>query len=137
MLTSWVFWLSILLCAILFGVLLSWLEKKSRKKLFIGQPAKYPADLVQALKIYFETQNNIKAVYLAQIYNGEKNEPPHPIIGIETIDEFDRIQREAGKIAEEVLKNGEFADCIQLGEDEVSVYMKNQTEPFYNNIKTI
>ncbi len=110
---------------------MSWLEKRSSKKLYIGQPSKYPDDLVQALKNHFESQSNINAAYLAQIYDGNKNDTPHPVIGIETVGEFDGVQREVGEIAKKALNNGEYADCIQLGTDEVSVFMINQTEPFY------
>ena len=87
--------------------------------------------LSDALKKYFKTQDKIKSAYLAQIFNGLKNKPPHPIIGIEVSDEFDRIQKECGNIINKFLQNDEFIDCIPLGEDEISEYMKKQMEPFY------
>ena len=45
--------------------------------------------------------------------------------------EFDRIQKECGNIINKFLQNDEFIDCIPLGEDEISEYMKKQMEPFY------
>lgn len=131
MFNSWIFWLIVTFIALAIGVFLSWLEKKSSKKIFLGQPSKYPSELVDALKEYFKTQDKIKSAYLTQIFNGLKNEPPHPIIGIEVSDDFHRIQKECGNIVNKIINKAEFVDFIPLGKDEVSEYMKKQTEPFY------
>jgi hypothetical protein len=131
MLSSWIFWLVILSIAVGFGLFLTWLERRSSRKLFLGQPSFYPAELVTALKEYFKTQNSIKAAYLAQVFNGADEVPPHPVIGIETGDEFDSIQAECGRLTGGLLDPGESIDFMPLGDDEVSSYMKQHTEPFY------
>lgn len=131
MFNSWIFWIVVVLVALAIGVLLSWIERKSSRKTIIGQPSKYPSELVNALKEYFKTQDHIKSAYLAQIFDGSKNEPPHPIIGIEASGGFDRIQEECGEIAKKSFNQDEFVDFIPLGEDDISVYMKEQTDPFY------
>jgi hypothetical protein len=131
MFDSWIFWIVVLCVALAIGVLLSWIERKSSRKTIIGRPSKYPAELVTALKEYFRTQDSIKSAYLAQISDGSKNELSHPIIGVEVSGGFDRIQEECGEIAKQSLKQDEIVDFLLLGEDEVSMYMKERTEPFY------
>jgi hypothetical protein len=133
MFNSWIFWIVVILVALAIGVLLSWIERKSSKKTLIGQPSRYPSELVNALREYFKAQDNIESAYLAQIFDGSKNELPHPIIGIEARDGFDRIQEECGEVVKKALAHDEMVDFIQMGDDDVSLYMKEQTEPFYRN----
>ena len=131
MFNSWEFWLIILLIAVGVGILLTWIERRSEKKTIIGKPAEYPTELITALKKYFETQQNVTAAYLAQIYDGSEKTPPHPIIGIETAGEFPSIQKGAGEIAVEAFEDGNIVDILPIGPDAVSEYMKTQTQPFY------
>ena len=121
----------ILLIAVGVGILLAWIERKSERKTIVGQPSKYPMQLISALTNFFESQDNVKVAYLAQIYDGSGAEPPHPIIGIDAGDDFLRGQEEAGKIALEAFENGEIVDIIPIGSDKVSEYMRTQTQPFY------
>jgi hypothetical protein len=131
MFSSWEFWLMILLIAIGVGILLTWIERRSEKKTIIGRPANNPTQLITALTSFFESQDNVNVAYLAQIVDGRDGKPPHPIIGIDADDDFQRIQKEAGKIAIETLEVGEIVDIIPVGLDKVSEYMKTQTQPFY------
>jgi hypothetical protein len=131
MIDSWLFWLIIALAALSIGVFLTWLERRSSRKTFLGQPSKYPSELVCELRGYFRTQDKIESAYLAQIFNGMKDEAPHPVVAIETSEDFDRIQRECGKIAGKVLGENESVDFIPLGKDKVSEYLTKQTQPFY------
>ncbi len=131
MFNSWIFWLIVLCIALAIGVSLSWIERKSSKKIFLGQPSKYPSELANALREYFKTQQEVQSAYLSQIFSGLKNEHPHPIIAIEASAGFDKIQKECGNIVSKILNYNEVVDFIPLGEDEVSSYMKTQTEPFY------
>lgn len=51
--------------------------------MLIGQPADYPAALVELLNKYFEQSIVIRAAYLAQIQIPADGEPPHILIGIQ------------------------------------------------------
>jgi hypothetical protein len=131
MFSSWIFWIIVLAIALAIGVFLTWIERQSRKKVFLGQPSEYPTELINALNEYFGTQDDMLSAYLAQILDGSKEELPRLIIGIEARDGIDRIQEECGKIVKRILSEYEYVDFIPLGDDEVSIYMKEQTEPFY------
>lgn len=131
MFNSRIFWLVVIFIALAIGGFLSWIERKSSKKLFLGQPSKYPSELLNALGEYFTTEDKVNTAYIAQIFNGLKGNTPRPIIGIEVSDDFDSIQEKCGNIVSKIMKENEAIDFIPLGGDEVSVYMKEQTEPFY------
>lgn len=131
MFSSWEFWLLILLLAVGIGISLTWIERRSEKKIIVGQPAQYPTQLITALKTYFENCPEVEAAYLAQISGGAETTPPHPVIGVEVSGEFTNIQKEMGEIVFEACEDGEIVDVMPLGADAVSEYMKRQTQPFY------
>jgi len=131
MFSSWIFWIIVIAVALAIGVFLTLVERKSSKKVFLGQPSEYPTELINALKEYFRTEDNVLSAYLAQILDGSKGELPRPIIGIAASGDYDGIQEECGKIVKRILSDYECVDFIPLGDDEVSIYMKEQTEPFY------
>ena len=101
-------------------------------QVLIGQPAKYPTELVAALQKLFPKNPSIHAAYLAQIHDPSTGEPPHLIVGIES-DEMEKAVRDAGIASQGLVGEGEFVDFIQVGGDKGSLdsYFKGQTKPFY------
>ena len=105
-------------------------------QVLLGQPAKYPTELVNALQRLFVKHPSVEAAYLAQIHNPSSGEKPHLIIGIEASGDFQKIVGEAGMTAQGVLSKEEFVDFIQVGGGKGSLdsYLKKQTKPFYQGI---
>lgn len=100
-------------------------------KVQIGQPAKYPTDIVNSLKVLFANKPNVKAAYLGWIYNPGSGEPPHYIFGLDADGDLQSVTEEAGFTAKQFLAKDEFVDFIKIdNKGGVASYLKN-TEPFY------
>jgi hypothetical protein len=65
----------------------------------IGQPANYPHALIEALRIAFAARTDVLAAHLVQIAYQDRDEPPHPVIGVETLGDWQTISVEIGRIA--------------------------------------
>ena len=100
-------------------------------EIMLGQPAQYSKELVEKLKHYFSTQENVKAAYLAQMYVPSSNEPPHPIIGIEVDGDYKQVVQGIGLITQGSLSDNNFVDYIQIGSGTISDYLVSETKPFY------
>ena len=105
-------------------------------RVLLGQPAKYPHELVAELKKLFEKNESVVAAYLGWIHDPESGEPPHLIVGLECKGEMKMIAQEAGITSQGLLGDGEFVDFVQVGGGTVSTssldsYFKQQTKPFY------
>ncbi len=97
----------------------------------IGQPAVYPHEIVNSLKILFTGNPLVTAAYLGWIYNPEGSEPPHYIFGIEGGGNLSDLTGEAGFIAEGYLGKNEIVDFIEVNDtSSLSEYFKSTT-PFY------
>ena len=97
----------------------------------IGQPAVYPHEIVNSLKILFAENPLVKAAYLGWIYNPESADPPHYIFGIEGSGNLRELTGEAGFIAESYLGKNEVVDFIEVSDtSSLSEYFKSTT-PFY------
>lgn len=102
-------------------------------KVLLGQPAKYPTELVAALQKLFGKHTSVQAAYLGWIHDPNSGEPPHLIIGIECDGDMQKVSQEAGITSQSLLGEGEFVDFIQVGSGKGSLdsYFKKQTKPFY------
>lgn len=102
-------------------------------QVLIGQPSKYPTELVAALQKLFAKNSSVHAAYLAQIHDPSTGEPPHLIVGIECSD-MQSVIREAGITSQGLVGGGEFVDFIEVGGGKGSLdsYFKGRTKPFYN-----
>ena len=107
------------------------LTLKVDTKVQIGQPAKYPTEIVNSLKELFSNRPNVKAAYLGWIYNPSLGDPPHLIFGLDADGDFKTLTQEAGFTAQQHLVEGEFADFVQMDIGSgISDYLKGTT-PFY------
>jgi hypothetical protein len=100
-------------------------------EVFLGQPAEQPEALLAGLREVFEEQPEVRAAYLAQVYAPESDEPPHLVVGLDMLRDFDEVVEAAVVAAEEALPPGEFVDFIQIGRDALSDYLLHETWPFY------
>lgn len=104
-------------------------EKETQVQL--GQPAKYPTEIVKALSELFVARPLVKAAYLGWIYDPESGELPHYIMGIDADGAVQELTQEAGFLAQQFLKEHEFIDFVQIDDSPLSNYFTEQTTPFY------
>ena len=105
-------------------------EKKTEVQ--IGQPAKYPAEIVNALKQLFSNRPQIKTGYLGWIYDPASGQPPHYIFALDGDGDINNVTNEAGFTARQFLGQDEFVDFIKIDSNGgISDYFLKQTEPFY------
>lgn len=99
----------------------------------IGQPEKFPKELVKALTILFKTQDNVKAAYLAIIKIVESEKLPHFIIGLDINGEISEITNKAIPITEQYLGKDEVIDFMEIDNKGggVSEYFTKKSKPFY------
>lgn len=98
----------------------------------IGQPAEYPTELVSSLSVLFGNKPQVKAAYLAWIFNPSDSQPPHYIFGIDAEGDFQELMQEIGFVVEQFLAPDEPVDFIRIeNKDGLSAYFLNQTQPFY------
>jgi|TARA_R110002110_G_scaffold7536_6_gene38352 hypothetical protein len=106
------------------------IEKKT--KVQIGQPTKYPTEIINSLKILFANKPNLKAAYLGWIFDSESGEPPHYIFGLEADGNIENLTQEAGFTAKQFLDADDFVDFIKVDKKNgLSDYFLNSVEPFY------
>ena len=101
-------------------------------EILIGQPSKYPTELVNALKNLFNEKKSVKAAYLATVKMDKSEELPHIMIAIDIDGDRAEIINVAGPLAEKYLKN-EIVDFMQIDikGGGISDYFVNETKPFY------
>jgi len=105
---------------------------KKNTNVVIGQPARYPGELVGALKRYFEKRNDVKRAWIAHFYNPETGEKPHTMIALEVSGNWDQISGETGMIAKSVSIPDPPVDLIQItGRGGIEDYFLKSTKPFY------
>ena len=98
----------------------------------IGQPAKYPTEIVNSLKKLFSERQNVKAAYLGWIFNPDSGEPPHYIFALDVDGDLQNLTQEAGFTAKQFLEQNEFVDFIKIDKNGgISNYFLKQTTPFY------
>ncbi len=105
------------------------IEKETQVQ--IGQPAKYPTDIVNSLRKLFSERPNVKAAYLGWIFNSDSGERPHYIFGLDVEGDLQNLTQEAGFKAKQYLEQHEFVDFIKIDKSGISNYFLKQTEPFY------
>lgn len=106
------------------------IEKETSVQL--GQPANYPTDIVNSLKVLFASKPAVKKAYLGWIFNPSSGEPPHYIFALDIDGGMRSITNEAGLTAKQFLKAEDIIDFIQIdNKGGISDYFIEQTNPFY------
>jgi hypothetical protein len=100
-------------------------------KVLIGQPAKYPHELVKVLSEYFARNKSVNRAYLVLFHNPESGEKPHLLIGIDASGDWEKVFGDAGMIGSEVMGKEEPIDFIRLDQPGFSQRIINSTKPFY------
>ena len=98
----------------------------------MGQPAKYPTELVKVLTRFFKDQPSVNAAYLALISMEKSKDLHHLMIGIDVEGNMSSVASKAGPLIENLLGKDEVVDFVQIDDKGgVSEYFLNETKPFY------
>lgn len=102
-------------------------------QVLLGQPARYPHELVNALSRFFKTRKQIKRAYLAHFHNPAQGDKPHTLIGIEVDSDMESIMSEAGMVASSVPIPDPPVDFVQITGrgGGLENYLTKETKPFY------
>ncbi|PRR81363.1 enhanced serine sensitivity protein SseB [Clostridium vincentii] len=102
---------------------------KKNTKIFLGQPAKYPQEMVDALITFFKEHNNVDSAHLF-LYSREGEEKPNLLLIIDFIGGKDELFSQVAAVTKLYLGKDEYIDLISMGD----TFTKNATKdstPFY------
>jgi hypothetical protein len=83
----------------------------------LGIPTNYPIELVETLKRYCDTREEIKAAYLALMHESLSNEAPHLLIGLQMLSNVKEIFGEVAETIRTLIPNGEPVDMIDVSKN--------------------
>lgn len=108
------------------------MEIKEDTEVLIGQPSKYPTELVKALSNLFTSEPNVKSAYLGTIKMDKSEKLPHLIIAMDMEGNMSSVSGKAGALAEQMIGKNEIIDFIKIENNNgISDYFINRTKPFY------
>jgi hypothetical protein len=108
------------------------IEIKEATQVLIGQPAKYPTEVVKSLIKVFSNRPEVMTAYVGWIHDPATEDPPHYIFAIDTNGDWRTISDEAGDAAQQILGYEEIVDFIQINhKGSFDDYFTRQTKPFY------
>ena len=97
----------------------------------LGQPARYPHALTDALSRLFKDLKNVEAAYLTHFYNPAQGDPPHTLIGIQATGNWNDIAGRAGIVLAGVEVPDPPVDFLHMsGMEGLEEYLLT-TKPFY------
>jgi hypothetical protein len=110
-------------------------------EVLLSEPEPYPEQMVQALSHFFKTQPTLKAAYLAEMFDANRDTLPVLVVGLL----FDhavasgvqqQLHENLGQIVFDCLRDDQRAiDLIHLNESDISDgledYLLHETSPFY------
>ncbi len=103
-------------------------------KIIIGQPANYPAKMIDSLSQLLAKHDSVKRAFLGLMHDVSVDEKPHLIVGIEADgDDVESVLSEAGSVARDTAPEGEAVDFFRISEGEpgLSSYFLDESQPFY------
>jgi len=103
-------------------------------QVLLGQPAKYPDKMVNALVSLFSRRDNVKAAYLVLMHDPSHDHKPHLVVGVDADHDSTAIIHEAGTVAADTAPQGEPVDLYRIEEsdrDGLSQYFIREVTPFY------
>ena len=107
------------------------IEVQKPTKVQVGQPAKYPTEIVNSLQKLFVERTNVNAAYVAWIYDTSSGQPPHYIFAIDGNGDLQSVMNEAGFTAQQILGKNEIIDFMRIDNTGgINNYFLKQ-QPFY------
>jgi hypothetical protein len=108
-------------------------------EILLGQPAEYPKKLVDALCMLFVNRSAVLAAHLLQIAFGDRDEPPHPLIGIEALGNWPKISAEVSELAAAIVPEM-IIDLVPIDQANPNAVLSKElvkVPPFYKRIATM
>lgn len=101
-------------------------------QVLLGQPAKYPTEMVAALTALLSKHPAVKAAYLCTMHDPSLSSAPGLVVGFEG-EALDRAMQEAGTVAVDTAPRGQAVDFVRVvpGEKGMSEYFLESVKPFY------
>lgn len=96
----------------------------------IGKPRTCPQDLLNNLSDLFQSIPDVKAAYVAQIFNPMAKERAHLAIGVEMDNHLNTIAYKIGEIIKKSVPEGEPVDLIHLEKEDIKKAFST-LKPFY------
>lgn len=123
-----------------YGSLLESYEYQEQTEVLLGQPAEYPHEMIDQLRVLLKTKPEVKMAYLAQMHDPKRDQEPTLLIGFETDqtisdESFQRLKNQIGHVAYESLVRKRLIDLIHLDDVHATSglehYLRQETAPFY------
>lgn len=113
------------------------IDLKGMRPLMLGQPAKPPLKLVEALKSYFAENGYVENAYMGQYYDGKSDEGPQCVIGIRMSHSagvtFSGILPSLGMIARDTIEKDKSVDFMDINDGgAIADYLVKDTKPFFS-----
>jgi hypothetical protein len=121
--------------AILDGTIFDETREVSGDGLVIGQPKVQPVKLMEALKEKLPAREDVRAAYLAQLFDSRTMSEPHPVIAFETDmsdEDFETLRSNASRLAE-ACEAGDIL-FMRLEDDAIGEYMRHEVRAFYERL---
>ena len=102
-------------------------------EVLLGQPARYPTELADALGRLFRGNASVQQAYIAHFYDPSTGEPAHTLVAVEATGDWDRVVAEAGMVAAGIQVPDPPVDFVRLGgggNDGFAGYFRG-VQPFY------
>ncbi len=101
-------------------------------RVFIGQPAEYPTELVEALKRTLRQQKKVRRAWVALYYNPTDGLPPHLLVALEAEGQEDAISQQIGTLLTYISVPNPPVDVMFLHPDHsLWPYFHQEMKPFY------
>ncbi|HVG08001.1 MAG TPA: enhanced serine sensitivity protein SseB C-terminal domain-containing protein [Thermoanaerobaculia bacterium] len=99
-------------------------------EVLLGEPARYPQALVEALQRLYPRLPMVKAAWLTQIFNPDRDESAGLLIAIEATGDWDRVVGESGITSRGLTPDHAYLDYIRLDGSTLQAYFRGK-KPFY------
>lgn len=101
-------------------------------EVLLGQPARYPHALTDALSRLFKNRKEVRAAYVAHFHDPSRTERAHTLVGVEAADDFEAVVAEAGIVARDIEVPDPPVEFIRVGAGGgLDDYFLKSSEPFY------
>lgn len=105
---------------------------KQAAQVLLGEPARYPSSLVNALKAHFKTIPEVEKAYLAHFHDPSQGEKGHTLVALEVNGDWDKATSDVGAVIGSVEIPDPPVDLIQIrGQDGFGEYFTRSSRPFY------
>lgn len=95
----------------------------------LGQPAKFPAHIAEALSAVFRSRKDVRAAYLA-LCAWPKSREVHLMVGIEASGEWSSLMTQSVAALKGSARSDEIVDFVPMDDSPIAQYMR-ETPPFY------